>query len=220
MLNFRAADSNKSATPCALLTPAMLYVPGPAAPTSVSIGQPCETRTSSLNIRRLQWWRHFWLQKPSASPAGQMGNSKQGNVALVRLWFLNLQSRDSRRRAPSEKGLPGLSYLLALSSTAHPPYNGTLWIGPKIHPNVPHHFLLYPKQWELPLISTKLATVASGRLRTRSRPAAEGLASFAPKAFRTISSVLLCCRLVGMWCSSCLLKHSPFRGLAGLGRRL
>lgn len=112
-----------------------------------------------------------WLQKLGASPAGQVGNSKQGNVALVRLWFLNLQRRDSRRRAPSEKGLPGLSYPLALSSSAHPPYNGTLWIGPKIHPNVPHHFLPYPKQRELPLITTKLATVASGRLRTRSRPA-------------------------------------------------
>lgn len=59
VLNFRAADSNKPATPCALLTPAMLYVPGPAAPTSVSIGQPREARTSSLNIRRLQWWRHL-----------------------------------------------------------------------------------------------------------------------------------------------------------------
>lgn len=97
-----------------------------------------------------------WLQKLGASPAGQVGNSKQGNVALVRLWFLNLQCRDSRRRAPSEKGLPGLSYPLALSSSAHPPYNGTLWIGPKIHPNVPHHFLLYPKQRELPLITTNL----------------------------------------------------------------
>lgn len=68
---------------CALLTPAMLYLPVLPSPSASGGGT--------------------WLQQAGASPAGQMGNSKQGDVPL---WFLNLQCRGSRRSAPSGKGLP------------------------------------------------------------------------------------------------------------------